>query len=106
MLKAKNCYSYSKAALLYGASLWHGTKTDFMYEKSNVKKDIIRYYFVAYHPIDKATSGTEGQDQSRETDECIYNLHTHMCDAAMCPCRKNTSWHLEPISILRILSHV
>ena len=38
LLKAKNCYSYSKAALLYGASPWHGTKTDFMYEKSNVKR--------------------------------------------------------------------
>ena len=38
LLKAKNCYSYSKAALLYGASPWHGTKTDFMYEKSDVKR--------------------------------------------------------------------
>lgn len=40
LLKAKNCYSYSKAALLYGASPspWHGTKTDFMYEKSNLKR--------------------------------------------------------------------
>ena len=53
-----------------------GTKPHSMYEKSDIKTNIIRYYFVAYHSIDKATSGTEGQDQSRETDECICNLHT------------------------------
>ena len=62
LLKAKNCHSYNKVAPLYAACTWHGTKTDFMYEKSNVKTDIIRYYFVAIHPMDKAKSGTEGQD--------------------------------------------
>ena len=38
LLKAKNWYSYSKAALLYGACPWHSTKSDFMYEKSYVKR--------------------------------------------------------------------
>ncbi len=68
------------------------------------KTNINRCYFVAIHPMDKATSGTEGQDQSRDTDECICNLQsTHMCYV---PVQKNTSWHLRPISILRILGHV
>ena len=54
-----------------------------MYEKSNVKTNIIRYYFVAIHPVHKATSGIEGQDWGRDTDECIHNLHTHMCDGTV-----------------------
>ena len=61
-----------------GACLWHGTKTDFMYEKSNVKTNIIRYYFVAIHPVHKAASGIEGQAGTQMNVSTIHNLHTHM----------------------------
>ena len=84
LLKAKNCYSYSKAAPLYGGACpWHSsTKTDFMYEKSNVKTNIIRYYFVAIHPVHKATSLRQGHRwMCPQSTICI-----HTC--VMGPCRK------------------
>ena len=83
-----------------------GTKPHSMYEKSDVKTNIIRYYFVAIHPMDKATSGTEGQGWSRDTLDWMYLQSTcsHVCCARAG--KIHVFWHLRPICIFRTFSHV
>ena len=57
-----------------------GTKPHSMYEKSDVKTNIIRYYFVAIHPMDKTHRVPKDRDEAgTHWIECIYNLHAHMC---------------------------
>ena len=81
-----------------------GTKPHSMYEKSDVKTNIIRYYFAAIHPMDKAISGTEGQGWSRDTLDWMHLIYMHTCVLWLCSCRKNTRFLASPAHLY--FSHI
>lgn len=95
LLKAKNCYSYSKAARLYGAMARY--KNWFYVWKVLCKTNIIRYYFVAIHPMDTRPhralkDGTKAGTQMNVS--AIYNLHT----CAICACAEKTRTGISDLS--------